>query len=404
MKKLLLVIAIALSLVQTGSPALPKIRQMGFYTHFIQPADWSVVGDKLIEAKYNSYSIHATSTWGALDGYWPWVFDPATKKFDLSKSNPVYWLNVDEFLQELAGKRHIRIEVALFDFYYQDNYIPKGASKYHPFRNNKQGFDWSDNTDALGASVPWFVHYYWTTKGTGLQERVDTYGCKLKYKWLQRYVQGWGKAIRKLNDKYPGAAPVMIRWANEQFTRYRATGELQKKEGGEDKLYQIVVKEFEKLGLVYGKDFLLVDDHMIFVGNEFLPYSTSINGHHITGWAPGGRFDRQPDLLYWREVHITTPEEIPLPGEMSDRYPRSAHTNYTVVSNDSWKPEDRTYIKWMLKLFRTDYRIVEIKVPSEREVTQSLLLKPEDRDKFIDYKDFMKKFMASLEVMKRIAQ
>jgi hypothetical protein len=363
----------------------------GLYTHFIQPANWAVIGDTIKQTGYNFVGIHGVSPWAAKDAYWPWLYDAGTAKFDLSKKNPVYREHVRECLTELLGKRKIGIELALFDFYYTDGYIKKGSSKHHPFRNNKQGINWSDNTDSLGASLPWFTHVAWKTKGLNIEERVDTYS--IKYKWLWDYIRLWAEELKKVKDQWPNAPTLLIRFANEAFTRYNVSGELQKKEGGEDKLYQIVMKEFKKAGLEHAKDFNIVDDHMIFVGSDFWGESGKVNGTHITGWAPGGRFDRQPDLKWLREVHVTTPSEYKYVQMLAEKYPSTAGLNFTIVSNDSWKPENSTYIPELSKIFHDNSRFVDIKVPSEPEVINAP----------IDSPNIMIKVERVAPVMERIA-
>lgn len=358
-----------------------KVRIFGQYVQFNQPnINWKEVADGVKKAGYNGYYVHGMSPWGAYKTSMPFMYSNSSRKYDLTKHNPVYRSNVRRFLSEVCGEADITCGAALFDFYYQAKSAYRTSVNPHPFRDNKQNIDWSNDVLSLGESKPWFTHVSWVTQGHSFDEKVISYNIKPRYRWLWNYINLWGQEIKRASTAYPGMEPVLVRYNNESFTRYDKDGRKVHSEGGEDKLYQIVRLEWERIGLKHGRDFIIVNDWMPIEGAAtFL----------AEDWAKAGRFDRHPNHKWMREVHGVNPARLLLLQELSRKYPQWASHTFTIYSTDSVKPEDATFITKSRELYCSSAKWVDLKVPSELSPYHNL--------------NYMKTFRAVLPVMRRIA-
>lgn len=359
----------------------------GQYVQFIQKIDWPIVADGMRSMGYNACSFHVTSAWGADPFMWPWLYDPGTKKFDLSWPNPKYKEHVYSFLRNMA-RNGIRVEIALHDGYYLKKSVDRGAARIHPYRQNKQGIDWSNDELSLPESKPWFTHVAWKTEGNGFAEHVVSYRIPPKYQWLWRYHRLWGQAILDVKQEYPRMPRVLVRYINENFARFDSEGNHQGGFGGEDKIFQVVQMEYEALGLRHGRDFVMVNDWMPWKGTDFLPEV----------WARAGLFDRHPNHRWFREVHSYQHEaKREVLEEMEAKYPALAHGKFVVRSFDGFKPESKLYSKILHATKEQADENMDAKVPSEPETH------PQGEQIYYEH-DFMKTFEKVKPVMKDIAK
>lgn len=385
-------------------PQLDHSREImyGQYTQFNQQADYKYVGGAVRDAGYTGFSGHVASNWGALVDEWFCVYDKVVKKFDLAVKNIRYWTRVDEFLEWVGGINDLRIEISLLDGYYTSDWTSNGASKPNPFLNNKQGLNLDDELN-IPESKPWFQHVSWKTTGKSFEEKVVSYQINPRYKWLwEGYLIEWGRHIKAFREKYPQSEAVWVRYINENHARYRTEIIDGKPKlvhvggfGGEDKIFQILRMEWEKLGLKHGKDFVIVNDWMAWEGRDFL----------VKTWTAAGEFDRHPNHRWMREVHIGCDQKdidaVVAAGKLKPQY---ADSKFVVISTDGCRPEAADdpqtpqkdgYIDKMRDVLKMKLPITDIKVPSETAVSGQKIYWDDD---------FMRSFKAQIEVMRRITQ
>lgn len=372
-KNLLLAIIGSLMVFSSPVPQLnkDKVRLWGQYVQFNQRnIDWSYTAKRVKAAGYNGFTVHGDTRWGSTPTAMPWTYLPNIRKYDLSRPNPHYRLKVREFLEEMGGKGDLTLSVSLFSFYHRARYDGRTALLPHPFRQNIQGITWDDNVECLGESKPWFCHVAWKTEGDKFKERVVSYRIIPKYRWLWAYINLWGQEIARAAKKYPSMEPVLIRYVNESHTRYR-NGEAVNIEGGEDKIVQILMQQWETFGLVHGRDYRIVNDWTPFEGTTPL----------WDDWLNSINFDRQ--FGWFKEIHNVHPQAY------TEIRKFNFYHNRTIYSTDSVKPEDATFDKKSRFLYCSDARLADLKVPS-------------DRSPYYNF-NFRKTFDAVWPIMKRIA-
>lgn len=207
---------------------MTKWRSLGVYAGLSvdEKVDPVKIASDMKGGPYNAVVMHLISPWNATGNCYPWVFNPAIKKFDLNKRNPVYFDHLKELVTELF-KAGINVEAGFFDIY-QDPDSDSGTDKhflYKPFRHNTFNKvllsddlyqSWSPDGHG-GVNYAWLK---WTGQGTDLHfSLVPPFGPAIETNFLRPVMQIFDDALAA----YPQRT-VMYKYANECFSEADGQG------------------------------------------------------------------------------------------------------------------------------------------------------------------------------------
>lgn len=166
--------------------------------------DWEKIAKDLYDSKFNAITLHLISPWANEGGiFYPWPYDSAKGKFDLTKDNEEWYTAFETMCFKLAYY-WIGVELKFFDSYFSDQWIKYGI-KIHPFRNNKLK-NLVSKQDAKWFYDVWvpyeFLWYKWEDVNNYEFKNFQTVSPLGEH--LDRYVKRVMSIVQKVKEKHPG--------------------------------------------------------------------------------------------------------------------------------------------------------------------------------------------------------